>query len=148
MIKELLLAAFIGGILGFGVTGGYLTLQNKNSNSKPNTVITEPTLIPTQTETPPETEIKPVEGIQIDSPENNSLVTTSKTDLTGISTPNSHIVVVTPSNSFVGQSDSQGKFNISISLDSGLNLIKISAIDTDGNQKDTQINLTYSTAKI
>lgn len=148
MIKELLLAAFIGGILGLGVTGGYLTLQNKNSNSKQNTVITEPTLIPTQSETPPETETKPIEGIQIDSPENNSLVTTSKTDLTGVSTPNSHIIVATSNNSFVGQSDSQGKFSIPITLDSGLNLIKISVIDTDGNQKDTQVNITYSTAKI
>ena len=147
MIKELLLAAFIGGILGLGITGGYVTLQNKTSSSnKP--VVTEPTLIPTQSETNLRQETKTVDGIEIDSPENNSLVSNSKTTITGTSIANSHIIIATATDSFVGEADNQGKFQISVDLDTGLNVIKISSIDNDGNQKDTQMNITYSTAKI
>ena len=148
MIKELLLAAFIGGILGLGVTGGYLTLKNKNlSTNQP--IITEPTLVPTQTETNPNQEAtQTIDGIQINSPENNSLLSTTKTNIIGITKPESHIIIATNDDSFVGQADDQGKFDIAIELDAGLNLVKISSIDSDGNQKDTEINITYSTAKI
>ncbi len=150
MIKEILLAGFIGAILGLGITGGYLTLQNKNASAKnnPKAIIVEPTLIPTNTQSLQETDDKTIENIKIDSPENNSLIATAKTDITGITTPNSHIVITTLTKSFLGQSDAKGKFSIPVTLDSGLNILKISSIDTDNNQKDIQINITYSTAKI
>jgi hypothetical protein len=150
MIKEILLAAFIGGILGLGITGGYVTLQNKNTSIKANqkAVITEPTLIPIQSEPSTKTDNKTVDNIKINSPEDNSLVSSDKTNIAGVTIPNSHIIIATSNNSFIGQSDDQGKFNIPISLNSGLNIIKISSIDTNNNQKDTQINITYSSAKI
>lgn len=148
MIKELFLAAFIGGILGLGITGGYITLKNKNTQSN-QPVISEPTLIPTPTETSsnPETN-QSIDGLQIDSPENNSLISTSKITITGLTKANSHIIVATNTDSFIGEADNQGKFEIPTELEAGLNLIKISSIDSDGNQKDTEINVTYSTAKI
>ena len=150
MIKEILLAAFIGGILGLGITGGYLTLQNKNISAKdnPKAIITEPTLIPTQPQSLMKTDNPLPDGIKIDSPEDNSLISSGKTNITGITTPNSHVIIATLSQSFIGQSDSQGKFNIPVSLESGLNIIKISSISQDNTQKDTEINITYSTAKI
>jgi hypothetical protein len=150
MIKEILLAAFIGGILGLGITGGYVTLQNKNISAKNNqkAVISEPTLIPTQPESLMKVNDKTIENIKINSPEDNALVSSEKTNIAGITTSNSHIIIATTSKSFVGQSDDQGKFNIPITLDSGLNIVKISSVDTDNNQKDTQINITYSSAKI
>lgn len=149
MIKEILLAAFIGGILGLGITGGYLTLQNKNISAKDNSkaIITEPTLVPTQPQSFIETTQK-IDDIQINAPEDNSLISTEKTSLDGITTPNSHIVIVTTTKSFISESDANGKFNVPITLDSGLNVIKISSIDQNHSQKDTQINVTYSTAKI
>jgi hypothetical protein len=141
MIKEILLAAFIGGILGLGITGGYVTLQNKNISAKDNqkAIITEPTLIPTQPESLMKTNNKTIENIKVNSPEDNSLVSSDKTNISGITLPNSHIIIATLTKSFIGQSDDQGKFSIPIVLDSGLNIIKISSIGTDNNQKDTQI---------
>jgi hypothetical protein len=81
MIKEILLAAFIGGILGLGVTGGYVTLQNKNVSTKNNqkAVITEPTLIPTQPESLMKIDNKTTDNIKINSPEDDSLVSSEKT---------------------------------------------------------------------
>ena len=128
MIKELLLAAFIGGILGLGITGGYVTLKNKNIQTN-QPVISEPTLIPTQAETNPSLETnQSVDGIQINSPENNSLVSNSKITITGLTKSNNHIIIATNNDSFIGEADDQGKFEIPTELEAGLNQIKISSI--------------------
>ena len=149
MIKEILLAAFIGGILGLGITGGYVTLQNKNISAKDNqkAIITEPTLVPTQPQSLLK-ETQNIDNIQINSPEDNSLISTEKTSIKGITIPNSHVIIATASKSFIGQSDSDGQFDIPIVLDNGLNIVKISSIYQNNSHKDTQINITYSTAKI
>ena len=150
MIKELFLAIILGGILGFGFTGGYLTLSQKNQPQN-RVVITEPTIIPTPTlssisvgnETKDSTN-----KLTISSPENNLLVSTSLLNITGNTTTNSQIVINTSTDNFTGQSDSEGLFDIEIELKAGLNIIKVSSIDSEGNQLDTEINVTYSTAKI
>ncbi|MCW1948969.1 MAG: hypothetical protein KIH89_000765 [Candidatus Shapirobacteria bacterium] len=150
MIKEILLAAFVGGILGLGITGGYVTLQNKNISAKDNqkAIVTEPTLIPTQSQSLITTDNPTIDSIKIDSPEDDSLISSSKTNINGVTNPNSHIIIATSTQSFIGQSDNQGKFSIPVSLENGLNIIKVSSINQDNIQKDTQINVTYSTAKI
>jgi len=148
MIKELFLAIIIGAILGFGVTGGYLTLHEKTQSQKP-VIITQPTTIPT-----PITQLltnetnNPTNNLNISSPENNLLVSNSSLNIIGNTTSNSQIIINTATQSFSGQSDQEGLFDIPIKLDAGLNIIKISAIDSFGNQLDTEINITYSTAKI
>lgn len=151
MIKELFLAIVIGAVLGLGVTGGYLTLSKKNEpENKEKVVISEPTLAPTIaiTNNNSNDNLKKADSIEINSPEDNSLLSTEKTDIVGITTPNSNVIIATTSNTFIGQSNDSGKFSIPIKLESGLNILKISSIETNGNQKDTQINITYSTAKI
>lgn len=150
MFKELILATIIGAILGLGVTGGYMTIQHKTEPPKEKSVIIEPTLIPTTTDNNPNTDdsSKLSKEIIINSPEPNSLLSSEKTSIIGTTTKNSHIVVITSTNSFIGQSDDQGNFQIPITLESGLNIIKITSLDQENNQKDTSINITYSTAKI
>jgi hypothetical protein len=148
MFKEFILAIVIGGILGLGVTGAYLSMQHKNANTKNNeTIIVEPTLIPTSINQNLSTEEKK-ESITITSPENNALLSTSKVSITGTTTPKSNIIITTTTNTFIGKSDETGNFKIDINLETGLNIIKISSVDSDNNQKDTSINITYSTAKI
>jgi len=149
MIKELFLAIALGALLGFGITGGYLALHPKNPpQNNTATVIVEPTVIPTITGTNSQTNSTPSSQLSITSPEDNLLVSTAKINITGTTTANSHIIINSQSQTFIGQSDTSGNFNISITLDSGLNIIKISSIDSTDNQLDTQLNITYSTAKI
>ena len=150
MFKELILAIIIGAILGLGVTGGYMTMQHKSETPKEKSVITEPTLIPTIPDNNSNTKeiSKTSEEITITSPEPDSLLSSEKTSIIGISPKNSNIIIVTPTSSFIGKSDDKGNFQIPITLDSGLNLIKITSIDQENNQKDISINITYSTAKI
>ena len=124
-------------------------MQHKSESPKEKPIITEPTLIPTDTNSPKTQITTPApEAITISSPEPNALVTSEKLSIAGIAPKNSNIIIVTPSNSFMGKSDDQGKFQIAITLDSGLNMVKITAIDQENTQKDTSINVTYSTAKI
>jgi hypothetical protein len=148
MLKEFILAIIVGAILGVGFTGAYLSMHKKNEIPKQNeSIITEPTLIPTLTNQNSTTK-KEDESINVTSPENNSLLSSDKTTITGKTTPKSNVVIATTTNTFTGKSDQQGNFEISINLEAGLNIIKISSVDSENNQKDTSINITYSTAKI
>lgn len=149
MFKELILATIIGAILGLGVTGGYLTSQQKNQSTHEEQIITEPTLIPTSSQTQPAFSSEEKTGtVNITSPENNALLTSNKTSISGTTSKNSNIIITTSTNSFIGKSDENGNFTIPITLDNGFNIIKITSIDTNNTQKDTLINITYSTAKI
>ena len=49
----------------------------------------------------------------------------------------SNIVIATSIETFVGKSDEKGNFKIPITLESGLNIIKISSIDQENNQKES-----------
>jgi hypothetical protein len=150
MIKELFLAIVIGAILGLGLTGGYLTLNKKNQ-SKNTVKISQPTTIPTPTiniTSDQNNDKQNTNKLFITSPEDNLLVSKESIDIIGSTIVKSKIIINTATKNFVGQSDDKGNFNVTIKLDTGLNIIKISSIDTEGNQLDTEINITYSTAKI
>ncbi len=150
MIKELLLAIIIGGLLGFGVTGGYLTLRQKSQTQDP-VIISQPTTIPSPTITNTLTsdiDKTTNDKLTIVSPENNLLVFNENLNITGNTTSDSQIIINTTTENFTGKSDQKGYFDVPIKLQGGLNIIKISAIDIDGNQLDTELNITYSTAKI
>lgn len=151
MIKELFLAIALGSILGFGVTGAFFAL-NKNKTipkQNQNEVIPTPTITDIQLSTTTTPAISKTESsINITSPENNAVVSNSKISIKGDSKPNSLIIISTPTRTFNGKSNANGVFSISIELDSGVNLIKISSIDSQDNQDETELNITYSTAKI
>ncbi len=153
MIKEYLLVIFLGTILGFGITGGYYALrQNKpkqnvtNNNISPTPTITEIQISNQISVTPSVSATKTY--INITSPENGTVLSTSKTSIKGDVKPSSLVVISTPSKTFSGEANSNGIFSINVELDSGVNLIKISSIDLNDNQDETELTLTYSTAKI
>ncbi|MFA5749680.1 MAG: hypothetical protein WC895_00455 [Candidatus Shapirobacteria bacterium] len=146
MIKELFLAIALGALLGLGITGGYMALNQKNTKeNKPE--ITEPTVIPTITGII-QTDSNSSNKLDITSPENNLLVSVAKINIIGTTSINSQIVINTISKTVIGQSDDKGNFNIPIELNAGFNIIKISSIDSTDNQSDSQLNITYSTVKI
>jgi hypothetical protein len=153
MIKELFLAIALGSILGFGVTGAFFALNKNKSATKQSSIEISPT--PTITDIQMSTQVTTTPGlsqtdssINITSPENNAVLANSKISIKGDSKPNSLIIISTPTKTFSGKSNANGVFSISIELESGINLIKISSIDPEDNQDQVEINLTYSTAKI
>ncbi len=154
MIKELFLAITLGALLGFGVTGGYFALKNNNNLSTKNS----PTPLPTLTEdnseeatetveTSSTTDLETKSPITIDTPANNSVVDTSKIKISGSTTPDSMVIILTPLGDYSTTSDKSGKFETQVNIESGVNSIKITSIDTQDNQLETQLMVTYSTAQ-
>jgi len=151
MIKEYLLTIILGAILGFGITGAYFALNKNNLKSNTAKISPVPTIVDTQMST--QISVTPSvsatkTAINITSPEDGTVVSTSKISIKGDAKPNSLVVISTPSKSFSDKSNFNGVFNISVELDSGVNLIKISSVDSDNNQDETELTLTYSSAKI
>jgi len=146
MIKELLLAIVLGALLGFGVMGSYLAIHKKTTNNQPKTVEVSPTPF-IENSISSENNLKN-ETLNIDTPEDNAVVSVSKIDFSGTTKPNSNIIITTLSKSFNTIASEEGKFSLSIDLESGTNFVKITSVDPDGNQTDISKIITYSTAKI
>lgn len=154
MIKELFLAIFLGALLGFGVTGGVVAIKNSQTAKPTDSTTISPTpVISGTTSVIPEptgssdTLDTNSHQITIDSPENESVVTNSQITLKGSTTPQSHLVITTPSKTYLAVADNAGNFSLDIEIDSGANQIQINSIDPNDNQATTQIIITYSTAK-
>ena len=155
MLKEFILAIILGSLLGFGLTGGYFALNtNKKNNSLSSAA---PTPIPIVSpamgdKTTPEPTATPsnhgTNSLVIDNPENEAIVNNSKTTISGKSSPQSTILVTTSLKTYSQNTKEDGLFSIDIELESGANKINVSSIDTEDNQTNIQLIITYSTAKI
>jgi len=151
MIKEYLIAVILGLLLGFGATGAYYSLQtNKTDQNQPVAQADIPTPPPSQenVSTSSDTD-KPVQNnLVIDSPQNYTIVDNSKINITGTTSPQSLIVITTPVDSYTDKTDEEGHFDLTVTLESGFNIIQISAIDPQNLQTDLELVVTYSTANI
>jgi len=147
MIKELFLAIILGAILGLGVMGSYLALNKKVNTNQNKTAEITPIISDTPISITP-TVNNSNDQLTIDSPENETVVSVSKVNFTGITKPNSNLIITTSTKSFTGKSDNSGKFNLAVDLESGVNLIKVTSIDPNDNQTEILTTITYSTAKI
>ncbi len=157
MIKELLLAVLLGALLGLGATGGYYTLRNNQSkaiDSNNPSVLSETSPEShngdeSQTNTTDLQETTSSHSLTVTSPENETLFDTPVAEIKGTTTPHSTIIVQSPTKSYTAQADKMGNFSVAkVELEGGINLIQVSSIDPNDNQADTELLLTYSSAKI
>lgn len=154
MIKELVLTIILGVIFGFGLTGGFITLKKNNkflsSTNNPPQVQNTPTLsIQNTTTTPMPTQSTEIsQQINIDTPENESIVNNSTLTLRGSTNPKSIVVIKTPIKTYTARADENGQFFLDIELETGANLVKISSFDSQDNEARLELLVTYSTSKI
>ncbi|MBU3935142.1 hypothetical protein KJ909_00530 [Patescibacteria group bacterium] len=151
MIKEYLIAVILGLLLGFGATGAYYSLQTgKNKQNEPVTQANIPTPPPSQENVSTSSDLeKPTQNnLVIDSPKNYTIVNNSKINITGTTSPQSLIVITTPVDSYTDKTDEKGNFDLAVTLESGFNIVQISAIDSQNIQTDLELIVTYSTANI
>ena len=146
MLKELFLAILIGGIIGFTLTGGIWNLKHKKDETQlaPSPTPTTANTLPTPTTNPQELSTN---FLSIDQPDNQSITDEDAVIIKGESQANNTIIIVSTEQTFFIKSDKDGKFEQSVKLDGGANLIQITAIDKQYNQIDKEILITYSTAK-
>lgn len=145
MFKDLFLALVLGALLGFGLTGGYLALSKTQKHTPTPTPTPQISSIPSPVANPTQA---PDIKLEISTPANDALVSTSSITVSGNTSPKSQIIVNTPISAYNTQSDDQGNFSISINLEIGANEVKVTAVDQNDNQIDSDLTVTYSTTKI
>jgi len=149
MIKEFVLTIILGAVLGFGITGSYLVVhKNNNESISANNSQLSPTPVISETVAQTTPTVTETSNLTITAPENNTVLSTDTTSIKGTAKSNSSIIISSSTQTFTGQANANGIFSININLASGANLVKITAIDSEDNQTETELLLTYSTAKI
>ncbi len=146
MFKNVLLAIILGSLFGIVLTGGYYTLnkgKNKTSSTQPTPTET-PSITPSiaPTDTPQKTDLT------IFQPLDNTLVSNSSIKITGSSSPKAQIIINTPLNAYNTQADENGNFSQTVKLEAGVNEIQISSFDSQDNQTDVDLTITYSSAQV
>lgn len=83
--------------------------------------------------------------IAVEKPEDEEVVSTRTIAVTGKTSPNARIVILTPTSEEAGIASSNGNFSTDIILDEGENVIEISAIDSTGEIAKVTRTVIYST---
>ena len=149
MLKELFLAIILGALLGFGITGGYLAISKRNNSNKNIPAIVTPIPQSVENISNQENSSSNETGFSLNSIEDLDIVSKETFTIEGTTTsPNNTIIATLGDQIINATSDQYGKFSLQIKLTSGLNNIKITAIDSNNNQFEKNINITYSTATI
>lgn len=144
MKKEVFLAVFVGFILGLIITFGIWT-ANKSLKNQPAPL----------TQTPPEntspTPIPPSNNqlsLNVDSPEDESISSTSSVSLSGKTSPRLPVVITWETGQTIAVADDTGVFEADIKLEGGYNRINLAVYDNQGNSATKDLLVTYTTSKI
>lgn len=142
MRKEVLIAIVIGFALGLVITFGIWTANR--ALKKP--VSQEPEPVAQQETTP--TPLTQEFSLVIDSPENNSISTEEKIQVSGQTAGSAVVVILYPEGEKILEANQEGKFSTEIELAGGQNEIIVSAYDQEGNEIKQTLTVVYSTAEI
>ena len=143
MKKEVLFAISLGFIVGLIITFGIYRANQALKKSR--------------VQEPPTAEALPqasadvsaaIKALVIDQPENNIVLDTADTTVSGQAEPGTSIAIIGEENEDLMVADNQGFFSSIINLVSGLNEIKIIATNNQGKQEEKLLNIIYSTSLI
>ena len=146
MKKEIGIAIVIGFILGLIITFGIWT-ANKSLQENTSTQEKETSEMPSLNEEKSPSNSEKI-SLKILSPENNALINTEKIKITGKTSANINVIILSEDDELIVQSDAQGQFSQEITLSAGTNEIKISAFDDNGAEATVNLNLVYSKSEI
>jgi len=138
MRKEIILviiaSVMFGAIIAFGVLRANSALRDNDEG-----------FISSSTETEPANENSSESlGLTIAKPSQDDVTTEDKITLSGITSPNSWIVVTTDEDDYIFQSDDSGGFENEVDLVGGINQITTTVFDENGNSIDQTIRVVYS----
>jgi len=147
MKKEVLLAIIIGFGLGLLITFGVWKANKALKEVAPKKQLPSQE---TQEEekTPSPTLAPPQLSLVITSPEDNSIVSKEKVNISGKTPWRATVVIIYEEGEKIIETDENGNFSTEITLVSGANEIIVSAYDEDSNEVTKTLNLVYSTAEI
>lgn len=149
MKKEIILAIFLGFIVGLAITYGIYTANRAiNGNSvKKTSASASPDA--TADESP---QASPSIGeltLEITEPDDNLVVKSNSVEIKGNTSPNNFVAVMGEDNESIVAADKEGFFRTEIGLISGINSINIVSSTRDNSeQMQKNIEIVYSEAEI
>ena len=139
MRKEIVFAIFAGVIFGaivaFGVWRANSALKGDGEQN---------TTTSTQTISEPEENESLDFGLTIAKPTQDDVVTEPSIAISGITSPNSLVVISSEEEDFIIQSEEKSSFEQNIELIGGINRITITAFDNSGNSTKETVRIIYS----
>ena len=137
MKQERVILSFIMVIIGLLVAGvAFYLYQGTKSIPSSKTSI----LVPSPTPTPITTSVY----LNVDSPTDESVVGNKTVTVSGKTTPDATVVIMTNSDQKVVQPSTQGDFSTTIIITDGANLIRVTSFGSDGQSETIQKTVTYS----
>jgi hypothetical protein len=136
MKKEVVIAIIGGFVLGLIITFGIATAQQSIHSSQPST--TTNSITPTPPPPPPS------HTLFINTPSPNSVNHAAQLMVSGSSSPNSYVGVVSTSDRNSTIADAQGNFSLTIELTSGANILDVTSFNESGQSTTRQIKTVYA----
>jgi len=138
MRKEIIFAIIIGLALGLLITFGIYT-ANKALKKKEG-----PQTITNTSPTPSPTALIPEISLEITEPDDNRVFTKSEATISGKTSKEAILTILTEGNEYFSQADENGLFSKKITLIKGANTVKIVATDLLGNKTEKELTLVYT----
>lgn len=132
------LVAVIVGLVAAGVAFYLYQMTKTIPSTKNQTISIQPQI--SQSPTP-----NAQNFLNIENPKDESVTDTKTITISGKTAPNATIIVSTENNDQVVNAASNGDFTLTNAIDSGTNVIQITAIFANGEEKKITRTVTYST---
>lgn len=87
--------------------------------------------------------VKPAFTLTLESPSDGEVITDNQITIRGKTSPNTPVVFYTEESENSVESDAKGQFEGTVSLQSGLNTLTVTAFSQDGEEKSTTLDLVY-----
>jgi hypothetical protein len=134
MKKEQVVAIILGSALGVAIAFGIWRMAGRSRTQAP---VSPPT-------DHPQSNAVAVDGLNIVSPANNSVSSSSTVNIAGLTKPNSAIVI-SGGKTNVGEASKGGEFSIKAELTAGINSIVIWALSKDQKPQKQELTLIHTT---
>ena len=138
MKKEVLIAVIVGFSLGLVITFGIYRAQ-KSIKDRSAEQTTE------EAESQPDTTRH---QLTITQPEDDSIVAEDEVTVSGITSKNATVAVVSSDDEAAIQADEFGNFSVTVEISSGANTISVVSYDENGNSSATELTVVFSTADL
>ncbi len=135
MRKEVVLAIFLGLILGGIIVLGYYRSHPVNRQAPASNIQPTPGLA---------TEINS-DILVVSDPADGDIFALPVATVSGTTQNNARVFIITPNESLIVKPSNTGVFSQEIELDGGINQVQIVAIDDQGHRADRQLQLVYTT---
>ena len=137
MRKEIIFAIIAGIILGVIIAFGAWRINS----------VVETEKITTETKkTPPENNDVPEEdlAITLSNTDNYDVITSQPLTITGLTKPNSKLIISAEENDYIVNADEAGEFSAKVDLVGGINRLILLAVDKNNNSAAKELVLIYS----